>query len=474
MKRSLLSAAIVATLAAAPLSANAADSAEMTELKRMILEMKQQHEQQIQALEQRVRQAEARASAAAEQAQSTETKVAAVEEQVQAKPRSGDNSFNPAISLVLQGGFASYSQNPEDYHFEGMPLGGEAGLQEEGLSLWETELTASANIDNLFYGQVTLGLHTHDGEIELDVEEAFVDTLSLPGGFGLRFGRFYSSVGYLNEKHTHAWDFADSPLAYQAFLGGQYRDDGIRASWVAPLDSVFLELGVETLRGDSYPGGGNTDNLGGVQNFFAKVGGDVGPNNSWQVGVSRLDADVDEREAGGHGHDHDHGGGPVFSGDSDLTVFDAVWKTSLGGERALIFQGEYFMRDEDGQVTLTEDTGDATFNYDGDQDGWYLQGIFQFNRQWRAGLRYDRLSADNDLTMISNTTGEDDDEIFEESGFQSGSSDPDRWAAMVDWSPSEFSRVRLQYARDDSGEEPDNQVFLQYIMTLGAHGAHQY
>ena len=476
MRRSLLSAAIAAALAVPP-SASAADNADMAEVRRMILEMKQQYQRQIQALEQRVQQAEARAAAAEEKAQSTEGQIVAVKEQVQAKPRTGDNSFNPAISLVLQGGYASYSENPEEFHFEGMPLGGEAGLLDEGLALWETELTASANIDNLFYGQTTIGLHSHEGEIEVDVEEAFVDTLALPAGFGLRFGRFYSSVGYLNDKHTHAWDFVDAPLAYQAFLGGQYRDDGVRASWVAPLDALFVEVGAEALRGDTYPGGGNSDNLGGVQNLFAKVGGDVGQNNSWQVGVTRLNADVAERSAGAHGHDHEdeHGGeGASFSGDSDLTVIDAVWKTDLGGERALIFQGEYFMRDEDGQVTLAEESGEAAFDYDGDHDGWYLQGIFQLNRQWRAGLRYDRLSVDNDLTMVSNSTGEDDDEIFEESGFESHSRDPDRWAAMVDWSPSEFSRIRLQYARDDSREDTDNQIFLQYIMTLGAHGAHQF
>ena len=142
--------------------------------------------------------------------------------------------------------------------------------------------------------------------------------------------------------------------------------------------------------------------------------------------------------------------------------------------KLLILQGEYFLREEDGQVALSEDAGDALFNYDGKQDGWYLQGIFQFNRQWRAGLRYDRLSADNDLVMVSNTTGESDEDIFEESGYQSSGHDPRRWAAMVDWSPSEFSRLRLQYARDDSREVTDDQVFLQYIMTLGAHGAHQY
>jgi len=46
---------------------------------------------------------------------------------------------------------------------------------------------------------------------------------------------------------------------------------------------------------------------------------------------------------------------------------------------------------------------------------------------------------------------------------------------MVDYSPSEFSRVRLQLARDRSREGAgDNQLFLQYQMSLGAHGAHGY
>jgi hypothetical protein len=46
---------------------------------------------------------------------------------------------------------------------------------------------------------------------------------------------------------------------------------------------------------------------------------------------------------------------------------------------------------------------------------------------------------------------------------------------MVDWSPSEFSRIRLQFARDYSRmNEPDNQIFIQYIVSLGAHGAHTF
>jgi len=40
--------------------------------------------------------------------------------------------------------------------------------------------------------------------------------------------------------------------------------------------------------------------------------------------------------------------------------------------------------------------------------------------------------------------------------------------------PSEFSRIRLQSNKDDSYEKSDNQVLLQYTMSLGSHGAHQF
>ena len=52
---------------------------------------------------------------------------------------------------------------------------------------------------------------------------------------------------------------------------------------------------------------------------------------------------------------------------------------------------------------------------------------------------------------------------------------PQRHSLMADWSLDEFSRLRLQFARDKSMQGvTDNQVTLQYIMSLGAHGAHKF
>jgi hypothetical protein len=46
---------------------------------------------------------------------------------------------------------------------------------------------------------------------------------------------------------------------------------------------------------------------------------------------------------------------------------------------------------------------------------------------------------------------------------------------MVDWSPSEFSRIRLQLQQDRAQQGViDNEVFIQYIMRLDPHGAHKF
>ena len=84
---------------------------------------------------------------------------------------------------------------------------------------------------------------------------------------------------------------------------------------------------------------------------------------------------------------------------------------------------------------------------------------------WRVGLRYDQLDPGNASVGALNTAN-----VIANYGFT-----PKRTTAMLDYSPSEFSRVRLQAARDQSRQGlSDTQIFLQYVMSLGAHGAHKF
>lgn len=208
------------------------------------------------------------------------------------------------------------------------------------------------------------------------------------------------------------------------------------------------------------------------------MGRDVGLSHSFRLGLSHLRTDPEGRTSG-HAHAHDEHGDETFafSGSSNLSVADLVWKWAPDGDarhRNFTFQAEYFYRDEDGAYDFNNNIGDALLPYDGTQQGLYIQGVYQFMPRWRLGLRYDRLWTDNDLRVTYNNSGEDDDELVEESGLISDH-DPDRWTLMADYSHSEFSRLRLQYAKDYSRDgDGDDQFQLQYFMALGAHGAHSY
>ena len=196
---------------------------------------------------------------------------------------SAATAFNPAISLILGGSYTDTSQDPETWRIGGfMPSGGEVGPGERSFNLGESELTLSANVDPYFSAQMTAAITAED---EVEVEEAFFRTLALPSGFTAKGGRFFSGFGYLNEVHAHAWDFVDQPLAYQAFFGGQFKQDGLQVKWLAPTD-LFVELGAETGNGDAFPATRrNRNGLNGAT-LFAHVGGDVGDATSWRAGAA--------------------------------------------------------------------------------------------------------------------------------------------------------------------------------------------
>jgi hypothetical protein len=91
--------------------------------------------------------------------------------------------------------------------------------------------------------------------------------------------------------------------------------------------------------------------------------------------------------------------------------------------------------------------------------------------QWRVGYRHDRLnfgSVNNGIVLNRLGPSAADFPVLTPH-------DPTRNTLMLDWSPTEFSRVRLQFAQDKSRfGATDNQVFVQYIHSLGAHGAHKF
>ena len=459
----------------------AATEDDLKDLREQVRQLKEQYEKRIGALEQRLKDAEqsaaqagtvaARANAAADQAV-----MQASQAGVQASSRpTGEGAFNPAVSLILNGTYGSLSRDPAGFRINGfVPTGGEVGPPNRGFSLGESELRLSANIDPNFRGTLIAALSPDDS---VAVEEGFIQTLGLSNGLTIKAGRFFSAVGYQNEIHAHAWDFVDAPLVNKVFLGNQFADDGVQLKWLAPTDT-YLVLGLEAGRGRKFPGGpdgGRSKNGFGSSTLFAHVGGDIGSSTAWKLGLSHLRTSPQNRTY----EDTDSTGATVtnsFNGASRLWVLGGVLKWAPNGNSTVTnfkLQGEYFRRSERGDQiydTTAASLGTQTGSYRTRQSGWYAQGVYQFMPQWRLGYRHDRLNSG------ATTLGLVDSGALTPADFPVlARHQPTRNTLMFDWSGSEFSRIRLQFARDRSRfDATDNQVFLQYIMSLGAHGTHAF
>ncbi len=472
MHHRVLFAGALALALAAP-QARAASDADLDAIRAQIRDLKADYEARIKALEDRLKAAETQAAEAKKEAAEASAAAApAPPSPVAAAPSSPSSSlaaFNPAVSAILNGQYANFSQDPDKFRLAGIAAGPDAGPGKRGFSLGESELAFSANVDHKFSGNLIFSITPED---HVEVEEAYGIFTAAPAGFTPKLGRFFSGLGYLNEQHAHAWDFTDAPLVYQAFLNNQYQTDGVQLTWVAPMDQFFM-LGGEVGNGSAFPGNDRDKNGTGSGVVFARVGGDVGYSSSWLAGVSYLQTAARDRPftiasatvpIAGTGLD-DMTIPFAFTGTSHVAAADFVWKWAPNGNPHTTnfkLQGEYLWRKESGQLALAGDGAASSGDYRSRQSGWYLQGVYQFMPQWRAGLRYDRLDS-----------GSVDAGPY--ASLFTTSFDPQRATAMVDWSPSEFSRVRVQFAQAKLAPGlTDNEWFLQYILSIGAHGAHKF
>ena len=445
MSRSLMRAVMATALLgyAAPAFAATDSQAEINDLK---AEIKKQ-EAVIQKLEGRVDELEQQQAAAPASA-------SPAPEPAGNAVQSNDNAFNPAISAVLDGHYAAYSGH--DVPIGGFAGGDDSGRASQGLGVDEAEIGLSSNVDDKFAAAVTASASEADGNTSLSLEEAYIRTLGLPGGLGVKVGRFLEPIGYINEHHEHTDDFADRPLPNRIFLNNSYKDDGVLASWILPTDH-YAEVGAGAFHGGDFPASGDHGSSPGAWLAYARTGGDIGENQNWLFGLSTVQAKPHDRE----GND----GTVSFTGDSDLYAASLryLWDPTGNSElQEVTLQGEYFWRHEKGTYNDTAAaTGDVPF--DGNQSGWYAQGVYKFAPQWRVGTRFSMLNAADAPAGLANSALDDHGH------------DPWNAALMGDWTNSEFSRIRLQYEHEEPAVgKTDNQFLLQYVVSIGAHPAHTF
>jgi hypothetical protein len=404
---------------------------------------------------------------------------------------------NPQVSLILDG--VAYTDDIDGAGNEWLEEaagishahghGDEHGGIEEGVNLREAELVLSASVDTWFDGYANLAF-SEDG---VELEEAYFTTRSLPAGWQLKAGKFLSGFGYANAQHPHARDFVDQNLAWLSLIGDHgLNDKGAQVTWLAPTGN-FLQLGAEVLQGDGEKFGTRLDlddfaadlldELGvgtgdpeadglppvdarGPQLFagFVRFAPDLGTDQELLLGASfaRHTAQQEMHEEGDPVTD-------MFYADGEATLagLQATWKrTATGryGQGALRVSAEYLRLEKDLDILWHTTATEIGEPLTGEQDGWYLQGVWGFAPRWEAGLRVDATGGRNEFTEGGVTTRLDESR---------------RNSLALTFRPSEFSALRLQLSdadiTDESGaNENFTQFMLQYSLSLGAHGAHNF
>jgi len=332
------------------------------------------------------------------------------------------------------------------------------GQREKGLALGHSDVSLGGGLGPHLSARLTAAAHSHDGDIEAELEEAYLQTRTLPWGLQARLGRFASQIGYLNEQHPHADDFVERPLLYRAFFGGHWFDDGLRLNWTAPTD-LYLRLGVEVFRGRQLVQDAAASRQPGATVLSARLGDDWGRSHSWQTGLSwlhnRREASVEHEHGHGgehdHGHAHAHAHGAALSGEK-LLLWDLTWKWAPEGnnsqrqlrvvyERAWVRDLNRYARSRDRHLAD------------------YLSVVWRFAPAWELGARTDWLQA----------------RIPHGDHFHSGRLR--ETSLMLAYKPTHAQTIRLQATRQSQRggfDEATNAVQLQYVLSFGAHAAHAY
>src|SRR6266498_3152922 len=369
------------------------------------------------------------------------------------------------MNISFDGLFAlAYSSARDLNHIEV----GDHDPQQRGFNARNTELALDGAVDPYFEGFANIVFKLdNDNETEVEVEEAFMQTTSLPFNLQLKAGQFFAAFGRLNPVHPHAWEFVDTPLVNGLFLGPDgLRGVGAQTSWTLPLpwysQLIFASQNGRGSTGFSFRNPGDdgmffdritTDREArGLQDFVWiprwENSVDLSPTQVVLAGVSGA---FGSNETGANSRTQ------IYGAD-----FFYKWKSAHaeGGFPFVKWQTEAMYRRFEAGRGANESFPVAETFHDW---GIYSQVLWGFKKGWVAGVRGDYVDIqDSDFT----------DDLDRQSRW--------RVSANLTWYPTEFSKLRLQYNHDFlesnfflSDRQVDS-VFLQFEFILGAHGAHKF
>jgi hypothetical protein len=362
----------------------------------------------------------------------------------------GSSLTNPNISVILDS--CVYGSNLDNVELEerGIPFFTTNGLERRyGFNVDSAELFIFSPVDPYFNFYTAIPVTAEGAELE----EAYVVTTALPAGWQIKGGKFKSNFSRLDAQHPHAWDFADIALPYRAFLGGEGLggETGAQLTWLPALP-VYTLIGAEVMQGENkLLFGADAQEGPHAFSFFVKSSFDMTDNSTLYFGPSMLFGKTSSTSIL-----------PDMEvvGKSALYGMELVWKWKPTSRKSLTLQSEYLHLVQTGAAT--DQTTEAVDSLERRQDGIYVQAIYRVYR-WGIGARWESLDLFNDS--------------FKRAGVERESGDkPSRATGSIEFNPSAFSRLRLQYTNDRlaPGGRENNEVIAQFIFGIGAHAAHPF
>lgn len=378
--------------------------------------------------------------------------------------------------------------------------GGGHDPNKRGFTLQQAELSFAGVVDQLFSGE----MHVVLLEDEIELEEAFLTSSSLPAGLQLKGGYYLTEFGRMNPTHPHSWAWIDQPIIVGRLLGADgIRGVGARLGWLAPTPwySQFL-VGIQNADNESMSSflgeghhHGEEEEAAEEEHAEEEAGHEAEDVHVHDLGVEETVAglpavgreinglddylyslrwensgDVSEETTALFGLSTLYG--PNATGeDGETLIYGAdltlKWRAAHNerGYPFVTWQTEFMKRDfSSDDAVIPHDDHEHVFASETVEDwGLYSQVLWGFRPGWEAGLRAEY------------ATGSDD-------GLEERDSDPARCdririSPMIAYRPSEFSRVRLQYNYDDAEFLDDGEAHTLWAgleILYGSHPAHKY
>ena len=376
-----------------------------------------------------------------------------VEQVAEAQRKVLPSEFNPSLGLVGETIFGYRSKGSTE---TGSDRPGGFDVFQRSI-----ELNAAAAVDPFAkaYAVLNASVDPVTGEATLNVEEAALQTTSLPWNMELKAGRFFGEFGRLGYIHDHELPFVNRPLALAQYIGGESRTDGLQLNWLLPVNHyVSLTMGAgNQFGGDNPPNFVGDFRNGSGLNYWGRLSTyfDLTPNISLEPGISGLwnpSTDAQWAAAGGVNPPF-----PMVAGNTFTERERRLWGADLvlsykplrnNQFQSLIWGTEVLYSDN--RYDVTDSMHNALPGLSVGSVGLYSYLTYKFDREWSAGFL---------LEYVENEVNNQDKTFA--------------YSPYLTWAISHWNQLRLQYTYTDpnaaSGRPADSAVYLQWAWIIGSH-----